>query len=572
MAFGIPAVEVAKISLACRGFSSVAAAELRRRIEWMVIELDLDGGKVNSSSSSNSDSSSSGRSSSSSDLNGDIDIVTGGSSGNARENLRKLLGKWPRALDCDPIKALAPRTAYFRSLGLLPADLRRLALSAPQLLGGLSLRGVIMPRVEALRKAAALDGAGVSRVIARAPTVLLAAPSAVAERAKLVADVCSLDRNQLARAVAGHPALLEYSVDSLAARLDFLRLEAGLRPPMLGDVLSRAPSLLSLDVERNLRPKWRFLVRTTQQATESGGGGGKSSGGGRGSKSSSVDAGRGAAADDGSEGARKLLARCPVYLTLSLERRILPRVAFLEAVRAQREGNGRGGRQAKREKEASRAAGAAAAAGEAGKKPPKQQRRAGAGAAPAAAGSEFGSEKLPLPPMVVALASASATAGIELPPSSRPPPTAAEPVSVAAAKRKKNRKTERGAESAAAAAVAVVEESSSKANSPPSSSSSPSVLPVSYLTWSDAMFAERGARTALSDYEEFKERVVAALAGSPPPLPPSGLRCCHRRCCFAVVGVGVVGGVGGVGACPLRERKQTPLLSLLLLHLLLCKN
>ena len=26
------------------------------------------------------------------------------------------------------------------------------------------------------------------------------------------------------------------------------------------------------------------------------------------------------------------------------------------------------------------------------------------------------------------------------------------------------------------------------------------------------MFAERGARTPLSDYEEFKERVVAALA------------------------------------------------------------
>lgn len=437
-AAGIPQNEAAKISLACRGFSSVSAVELRRRIDWLMRELDLDGGKKGASTSSGNNSA---------DNADDFDIVTGGSSGIARENLRKLLSKWPRALDCDPTKALAPRTAYFRSIGLLPADLRRLALRAPQLLGGLSLRGVIMPRVEALRKSAALDGAGVSRVVARAPTVLLAAPSAVAERARLVADRCSLDRRQLARAVAGHPALLEYSVDSLSQRLDFLRNETGLRPPELGDVLSRAPSLLSLDVERNLRPKWRFLVKTTKQTAAEGNG--------------SKDASN---ADGGSEeGARKLLARCPVYLTLSLERRILPRVAFLEAVRAQREGGRDGKKAAKRDL---KAAGGDAAAG-------KEEH-------------DVAFSRLPLPPMVVALASAAA--GLEF--------SVARTAPSSKAKKKAAERVENS-----------VEEKKVK------SSSSSSVLPVSYLTWSDAMFAERGARTPLSEYEEFKERVVAALAG-----------------------------------------------------------
>ena len=138
---GVPPGEAAKVSLACRGFSSVSAAELKRRVDWLVRELDLDGGKVTAASSSSSSSSGNSKISSSSTAAAvddfDFDIVTGGTSGNARDNLRKLLSKWPRALDCDPIKALAPRTAYFRSLGLRPADLRRLALRAPQLLGGL---------------------------------------------------------------------------------------------------------------------------------------------------------------------------------------------------------------------------------------------------------------------------------------------------------------------------------------------------------------------------------------------------------------------------------------------------
>ena len=48
-------------------------------------------------------------------------------------------------------QALAPRLAYFRRLGLGGEDLARLALRAPALLGGPSLRTVIMPRVAALR-------------------------------------------------------------------------------------------------------------------------------------------------------------------------------------------------------------------------------------------------------------------------------------------------------------------------------------------------------------------------------------------------------------------------------------
>ena len=213
----------------------------------------------------------------------------------------RLLARWPRAVDCDPKTALAPRLAYFRRLGLGGEDLARLALRAPALLGGPSLRTVIMPRVAALRALLPLPPPDLTRLIARCPTVLLASDGAVAERVGFLTDDPAgprLTPAQLARAVAAHPPLLEYAVPAVADRVSFLRDAVGLDAASLADVVARAPTLLSLDVARNLAPKWAFLT------SRLGGG-------------------------------PKTVARCPVVLTLSLGRRIAPRVAFLEAARAQ---------------------------------------------------------------------------------------------------------------------------------------------------------------------------------------------------------------------------------------------
>jgi hypothetical protein len=267
---GLPPLAAARVAAACHGFSNLPPAVLAARIGFLVTELGLE-----------------------------------------RGDLERLLAKWPRAVDADSRAALAPRLAYLRRIGLADAaSLKRVALRAPAVLGSASLRGAVMPRVAALRTRVGLAPADVARVVARSPTILLASEDAVEERVRYLTDGSAagagLTRAQLARAVAAHPTLLEYHPHSMHARVAFLRDVVGLVPPALGDVIARAPSLLSLDVGANLAPKWAFAADRLAATADT-------------------------------------VARCPVLLTLSLERRLAPRVAFLEARRRTQKGGGGGG-------------------------------------------------------------------------------------------------------------------------------------------------------------------------------------------------------------------------------------
>jgi mTERF len=47
--------------------------------------------------------------------------------------------------------------------------------------------------------------------------------------------------------------------ESLAKRVEFLISEVGLSADELASVITRMPSVLCLDVERNLQPKWQYL-------------------------------------------------------------------------------------------------------------------------------------------------------------------------------------------------------------------------------------------------------------------------------------------------------------------------
>ena len=259
---GVSPTTAARVCAACAAFSRIPPATLAARLGYLTTELEL-----------------------------------------SRVELEALLVKWPRALDADSTTALAPRLTYLRRVGLTdPESLKRVALRAPAVLSSASLKGAIMPRVAALRTRVGLAPADVARVVTRSPNLLLASDAAIEERVAYLTHVegGGLTRAQLARAVATHPALLQYAPASMHARVSFLREEVGLVPPALGDVLARAPALLSLDVVSNLRPKCAFLAASSLAADAA------------------------------------TVAACPALLTLSLEKRLRPRVAFIDAARRAR--------------------------------------------------------------------------------------------------------------------------------------------------------------------------------------------------------------------------------------------
>ena len=144
------------------------------------------------------------------------------------------------------------------SLGLSDAELKRLVMRSPQVLG-LSVKNNIEPTIDWLQSRLHLD-AGQLRKIVLQPRVLgYNIEDNIAPKLDWLQKRLDLDAGQLRRIVR-LPAVLGYSVeDNMAPKLDWLQGRLDLDAAELRKMVLTHPQVLCYSIENNLEPKLGFL-------------------------------------------------------------------------------------------------------------------------------------------------------------------------------------------------------------------------------------------------------------------------------------------------------------------------
>ncbi|CAK0785304.1 hypothetical protein CVIRNUC_008511 [Coccomyxa viridis] len=204
-----------------------------------------------------------------------------------------LLLRYPRVVEY-PLDHLRARLQYFTHLGLTRAQLEQVVVKQPNLICSLSMEDTLKPRVDLLQHTIGLAEDVLPKVIARSPSILACADESLLERVSLLRNG-GLSQVDIVKMLTVHPQVLTYGVDAMRARFEFLH-GLGLSRKEAAGVLARCPTVLSLSVQANLWPKVEYL---TQELS----------------------------------GNARSLTTWPVYLTLSLQHRIIPRHKYWDRLR-----------------------------------------------------------------------------------------------------------------------------------------------------------------------------------------------------------------------------------------------
>ncbi|KAK9800893.1 hypothetical protein WJX73_007389 [Symbiochloris irregularis] len=205
------------------------------------------------------------------------------------EQLRALMCRWPPCMSY-AAKHWREHMAYFQSLGVTPAMMPQVIIKAPQLFAGLSLENTLRPRVQHLLDMTRLPESALPQVLLRGAAVLTVPEESMSERVFLLLDA-GFSEEDVAGIVQRHPMVLAYSQAKLEGILQYLD-SLGLDSEDIVHIITRMPSLLSLNIANNLMPKVNYLNRQLH-------------------------------------GHPQMLVANPVYLTLSLQGRIMPRHRFM---------------------------------------------------------------------------------------------------------------------------------------------------------------------------------------------------------------------------------------------------
>eukprot|EP00741_Cyanophora_paradoxa_P010043 tig00000157_g9728.t1 len=202
--------------------------------------------------------------------------------------LTRTLNRCPQAVEY--WYTAGPMVAYLRELGCVEEDVIQIVYKYPRIVM-LSTRSVT-PKV-AFLQGLGLRGDALVRTLRRWPQILSCSLEGKIVPALRALQAAGLARADLLAVIRQKPALLGLSVERrLAPRIEALR-RAGFEGPLLTRVLKSAPGILERRLEETLPAKLAFLLE------------------------------RGYTLSD--------VAAMPVALTTSLERRVRPRLLFLEA-------------------------------------------------------------------------------------------------------------------------------------------------------------------------------------------------------------------------------------------------
>lgn len=206
------------------------------------------------------------------------------------EEIKKVLLKFPRILEYSTEATLVPRLEFLMSVGLKMDDMPKILLRAPAVVE-LSVENTLEPRLAFLRDDLGLPEGSLPNILVKHPQLMTCTQESMQERADFLRSI-GMNDELLGKSILSHPQLLHYSVDSMSARIEYFR-SIGVENTNLPKMLSRMPQLLGLNIEVNVAPKFDFLC-------------------------------------DQLGGGHQTIEKSPVFLALSLEKRIIPRYCFMK--------------------------------------------------------------------------------------------------------------------------------------------------------------------------------------------------------------------------------------------------
>lgn len=209
-----------------------------------------------------------------------------------RTQFIKLFLKFPRVLEYNMKKTVLPRLNYLESIGLKREDLTKILTQAPAVIE-LSVENTLAPRVKFLQESIGIKSELLPKTLLKKPQLLTYSEQSMSARVAFLQE-WNLSAADIARVVTLHPPILIYSIQSMSLRIQYL-LHMGIERSNICRMITRFPQIFSLDLKGNLIPKLRYLRSHLGGTTET-------------------------------------LENNPVFVGLSLKKRIIPRHRFLSSL------------------------------------------------------------------------------------------------------------------------------------------------------------------------------------------------------------------------------------------------
>lgn len=212
------------------------------------------------------------------------------------KDVRKILMRQPQILEYTMDNKLKPHVAFLASLGIPDSRIGQIITATPSLFS-YSLENSLKPTVRYLLEEVGIKKSDLSKVVQLSPQILVQRiDSSWTSRCSFLRKELGAPRDSIVKMVRKHPQLLHYSIeDGLLPRINFLR-SIGMRNPEILKVLTSLTQVFSLSLEGNLKPKYIYLINELRNEVQ-------------------------------------ILAKYPMYLSLSLNQRIRPRHRFLVSLK-----------------------------------------------------------------------------------------------------------------------------------------------------------------------------------------------------------------------------------------------
>ncbi|CAL9186881.1 transcription termination factor MTERF9, chloroplastic-like isoform X1 [Musa acuminata AAA Group] len=212
------------------------------------------------------------------------------------KDIKRILMRQPQILEYTVENNLKSHVAFLVSIGVPHSRIGQIITAAPSLFS-YSIEHSLKPTVRYLVEEVGIKTSDISKVVQLSPQVLVQRiDNSWTSRFSFLSKELGAPKDSIVKMVTKHPQLLHYSIeDGILPRINFLR-SIGMCNSDILKVLTSLAQVLSLSLERNLKPKYLYLVNELRNEVKS-------------------------------------LTKYPMYLSLSLEQRIRPRHRFLVSLK-----------------------------------------------------------------------------------------------------------------------------------------------------------------------------------------------------------------------------------------------
>ncbi|GAB2230441.1 hypothetical protein Drorol1_Dr00014706 [Drosera rotundifolia] len=209
------------------------------------------------------------------------------------KDIKKILVRHPIILDYTVEEHLKLHVAFLVDLGIPESKVGKVIAGSPSIVS-FSIENSLKPKVRYLIDEVGVTKEDLSKVIQLSPQILTQRIDTTwNDRYAFLSEELGAPRDAVVKMIVKHPQLLHYRIQEVMSPIiDFLR-SIGMEDADILKILTSHTQVFSLSLERNLRPKYLYLINELQHDVKS-------------------------------------LTKYPSYLSLSLNQRIRPRHRFLE--------------------------------------------------------------------------------------------------------------------------------------------------------------------------------------------------------------------------------------------------